>query len=1255
MAWAFQSPFGDNSSSSNGGWQFNPPVLHTPTVKPPTVTIAKAPKVAPPIASVVAGSVPINHIPTIPMSTVGNTTLSSPHQNPIINFLKNTAMGIIKPAYRTGAAISQGIGNLELMAAGKKPQNAQTYFKNDPVTQRLNKAAGYTGTLKQGVGDVIQTGSLSLPGVGGAAEKIAGKIAPTITSKVTSKLAGKGITSALARSGAAGASIAPQGALFGLGQGISDNQSAKNIAKNTAAGALFSFGLGASGSLVKSALAGFGNKVRTSILKNTASDTKPAMMPVNQLVSHEGAPDRGQIDNYKQQIQQGKPVEPLIGIKDSTGKIGIEDGKHRLQAYQELGINKVPVKVTTWEDIKNNLPKEKTSEPTISNLQSNNARPYATLQKQIEDAHNAGDNAKVNELIKQVPEADQPAMRSAMGISNEAERGSVAPGQAAEDIKNFINKTKQNISDSQAAGESAKNVGDKLYALKQNYSADQQELVKLIKGTEKFNNKDLEAAYHYAEDKTQPITDAQKAIHDQYVKPLIDETSAAKARLKDQGVNLNDNYVHRIAVDKGTGLERFLQGEIAQPRSGSILRKTTPSMKARTMYSITDDSGNRSVVSIKSPKNELGNVTGPKKITVFKNGKPSTLAKVSLDTPLTGDLTGKKFSVGDKTFTIDNATTKEIEANTKVRYYKNPIVNSALDYLNTRNAERANQFLNDWKTSPEFKNIAIKEGEGRIPPGWKTSEAPQFKGYYFQPKVKEALDDFSPGHNNDPLAALDGMNRFLRTSIFFNPLMHIPNIGTQWAVSRGLSGTLPLPTTKYGLGALIKTFPKAVHEVITAGPKYQQMLREGAPFMHFNQEQFSSQVTKMMENQLKDPTIATKVAKALGYANPKNLLKAFYGISHKATWYSNDIFTMQRLLEEEGKGKSTSQAIEDVGKYLPNYRLPTRFLGSRNAKQFLSNPNISMFMPYHYGILKSYGNLVRDLIGKSSIQDRAGAVDKILMGGLIGLVGYPALDKLAKGITGNPNASIRRSGPFTIPQAIADVVNHKPNATTGNTLSKAITPGIGPLGLLRFAENRDYFGNQIYDKSHLLTKDNAARTGKYISSLVSPVAQGQKIISSQNPKQQAGKFISGLFGISQPSSNSSSLQSKISKLLNNQFGNSGMTVQQQNTAKAKADARAQIAAGKGDALARNLVSQGTISPNKLQSFEKGANQSSLIRDFNLLSYENKLQLLQQATPQERKQLGDLGYIVGEIRKSNSRTDNPKTAAAKRQLLQLLTK
>lgn len=67
-------------------------------------------------------------------------------------------------------------------------------------------------------------------------------------------------------------------------------------------------------------------------------------MKPSQLISHEGAPDKLRVKFWKRIIKEGRKVKPLLVIKEGN-KYGIEDGKHRFQAFKELGIKDIPVQI----------------------------------------------------------------------------------------------------------------------------------------------------------------------------------------------------------------------------------------------------------------------------------------------------------------------------------------------------------------------------------------------------------------------------------------------------------------------------------------------------------------------------------------------------------------------------------------------------------------------------------------------------------------------------------------------------------------------------------------------------------------------------------------------------------------------------------------------------------------------------------------------------------------------------------------------
>lgn len=63
----------------------------------------------------------------------------------------------------------------------------------------------------------------------------------------------------------------------------------------------------------------------------------------SELTTYENADDISRVNEYKAKIQAGEQIDPLIVMRDSDGKLGVEDGKHRLEAYKQLGIDEVPV------------------------------------------------------------------------------------------------------------------------------------------------------------------------------------------------------------------------------------------------------------------------------------------------------------------------------------------------------------------------------------------------------------------------------------------------------------------------------------------------------------------------------------------------------------------------------------------------------------------------------------------------------------------------------------------------------------------------------------------------------------------------------------------------------------------------------------------------------------------------------------------------------------------------------------------------
>ncbi len=412
------------------------------------------------------------------------------------------------------------------------------------------------------------------------------------------------------------------------------------------------------------------------------------------------------------------------------------------------------------------------------------------------------------------------------------------------------------------------------------------------------------------------------------------------------------------------------------------------------------------------------------------------------------ELNNKIFTDSNgKRWTIGEATTKEIEANTNVQYHKNAVLNNLVHYNDLRKIDRATQYLEGMKNSPEFKKFAIKIGEGNPPTDWKTTALPQLRGYFLDPKVADSLDLLNKQmyKSGDPYKAFTVVNRFLRNAIFFNPLIHTPNIAVHWAVNRG--------ATKWAMpkeyATLWRTSARAIDAVMQSNDDYIAMLESGVNLMYSDQQgdTLADLMNQKMGEQMQDPEIIAKLKKAWGNINP-------YKISAKVTWATNDIATMQAIYEEVENGRTLDEAIKEVGKHIPNYVMPSRIMNSKAIATLMSNPNVTMFGAYHYGALKSYVEMAKSTL-KGDKKEKLEALDKLAMLVLIAFVIYPALDKVMQMITGNKRAHLRRAGATTFPDNIYKVA--KGQIDYAQALQTVMTPAaLAKLGL-EVAFDRDFF------------------------------------------------------------------------------------------------------------------------------------------------------------------------------------------------------
>lgn len=465
-----------------------------------------------------------------------------------------------------------------------------------------------------------------------------------------------------------------------------------------------------------------------------------------------------------------------------------------------------------------------------------------------------------------------------------------------------------------------------------------------------------------------------------------------------------------------------------------------------------------------------------------------------------------------KAYTIGQATTKEIEANSNTRYHKNPLANYVLAYDRTSNALSALKLLKDLQENPAFKDLIVKQDTDEAPPqGWKDLSGimPQFRGYYADPKLAEALEDLAKRlTGRDPIPVFDEINNFLVTSIVLNPILHVPNVAVGWATSESANASIPGISKNSAAN-----FAKAVNEVKNKGPLYLSYIESGAPFMALKQtsKEFTEAVLTQYSNEVaENPTEHEAIAKALGYANPLAWMKGFSHINEAITWGSNDILFMHALLDHADRtGVTAEEAIKQVSKRMADYRLPSR-IGpgkfGRAVSKLVQSPAF-LFSRYHYsGVIKPWIEGIKDTAGpKSTFKQRREGLRALAYLALMSLIVYPYIDKAIQGMTGNKNSYITQAGATKLPQTIAKLYGAGATgipAAINSTL--ALSPALYAADELGF--NTDlYTRNPIYS-SPMTAQDEGLDT--FGVSMVAPLATATRMKPSD--------FALSLLGIYSP-------------------------------------------------------------------------------------------------------------------------------------------
>lgn len=564
----------------------------------------------------------------------------------------------------------------------------------------------------------------------------------------------------------------------------------------------------------------------------------------------------------------------------------------------------------------------------------------------------------------------------------------------------------------------AQALADDLHAIRQSSVADRAEVGNTIQGLpqEAKGQAIGEKLYHAAEDPAEyaKLTPEEKALSDQHLDPLRQEQyDLALEAKKLGGDDLVDdpNFMHRIAEGHAPEYDT-MSGSSDNPITGTKgLPRTTSALQERKFYAIEGPNGVRKVIT----PNDNG-------ITVWNN-------RTGTSVPTSAEIKpGEVIDINGQNWKVVPARTKEIEQHglfkgttgpVPAKYHKNAFVNTADAVVRLREVVRNLKFVKEVKASPWWLSHAVKDGgNARAPKGWREPLMPQFKGWKVDPKIANVLDDLYKPGLLDADNALRKVNQFATSSMFWNPIGHMQNVGVHWSVARGWDWIKPQVMRHFAAD-----MTRAIKATVTQNHDYQRFLREGGGLVYggVKNADFYGDLGRHMGMQIEKHWGQYKpLFNKLGLKTPYEAVAWWYSKMRNILWATSDMFMMHRYLELERKGMSSARAIKEAEKHIPNYRIPTEIMGSRFASQVAQEPGLTNFSRYHYGMWKSFMHMATDL-AKGTKAEKVEALGNVAALAFMGYVVYPVLDAIYQKVTGDPNAKLLRHGAMSVPHGAAEV------------------------------------------------------------------------------------------------------------------------------------------------------------------------------------------------------------------------------------------
>jgi len=606
-----------------------------------------------------------------------------------------------------------------------------------------------------------------------------------------------------------------------------------------------------------------------------------------------------------------------------------------------------------------------------------------------------------------------------------------------------------------ASQEEARSLDEGLFGIKQ---ANVETRVHWLKTMDRVWDKDFkedekaqERIYLARENgKINDLSAKDQSNYNKYLKPIFDMNDQIFGMIKNLNKDFGEkveNHIYRIAK----GLHPDYGGDPiqgVQPIHG--LSRTASMLKARTFYALEDAKGNRTVVS-----------NNPETVgySEWHNGTATNRPSADWE-PKVGTTFTDHAGVQQK---VVKALTPEIEAHArfangaKAEYYHNAALSAVETNTYLMDVLRNTQYLESLKQRPEFLQYATDNSEIAKKNGWEESKFPQMKGWYMANQLRYVFNDFSsPGFTPN---AIQDLARAVTKTIFWNPVPHVMNGGGHWFAQRGFRWINP-----ESWGRLASTSMKAIESVIQQNGIQSEIRlnRGGTVYGSVLSNNFLHEMGSRLGVAIRsNPSKWDPIARVLGVST-MDLGRAVYRNASEILWAANDVMYTQAYLERRAEGSTIRDAIVKTEQHYPNYRIPTTIMGSgkgaRIFSQIVQDPALLTFGRYHWAVFNSYAHSIKDLV-HGTPEERLDSIGKLMALGFLAFAIYPVLDRAARYVTGNQDASATRRGPLAIPAHVAKALSGTEDI--GNTLRSSMT--LSPLlatGLEAY-NNRDFAGRTI--------------------------------------------------------------------------------------------------------------------------------------------------------------------------------------------------